>query len=187
MRLRTGVFAVATAALLTGTAYAQSAPRADVFAGYSLLPGDPIDDFPRVTASHGFQASAIVHLTRWFGLGAELGMQFGTHADLGPNFAGQVAKTRVTELFAMPRFTARGARADFFVHGLFGIGSGDAGDDFSGFSDSALAFGGGAGVDVHLGSRMSVRAQYDLFGAFADIIDGNSRLAVGLAYRFGAR
>jgi hypothetical protein len=146
MDIRIGVFAVVVVSLLPGAAVAQSAPRGDIFAGYSLLPGDPIDDFPRVTASHGLQLAAAVHLTRSFGIAGEVGIQFGTHRDLGPNFAGQVANTRVTELFLMPRFTARGERADFFVHGLIGVGSGDAGDDFAGFSDSALAFGGGAGV-----------------------------------------
>ena len=170
-----------------GTAHAQSAPVADIFIGYSLLPGDPIDDFPRTTASHGFQVAAVIHPSRWFGIGVDAGVQFGTHRNLGPNFEGLVAETRVTELFAVPRFTFRGQRADVFTHGLFGLASGDAGEGFSGFSDTELAFGGGAGVDVHVTPRFSVRAQFDLLASFADIVEGNSRFAVGTVFRFGAR
>jgi hypothetical protein len=183
MSVRLAALVVVATVMMTGHARAQSAPRADIYAGYSLLPGDPIDDFPRVTASHGIHVSAAIHPTSWFGLAADLGMQFGTHRDLGLNFEGLVARTRVTEFLAAPRFTARGEQADVFAHGLFGLASGDAGEDFSGFTDTKMAFGGGAGVDVHISPRWSVRAQFDLLGSFADIVEGNSRLAVGLVYR----
>ena len=74
---------------------------------------------------------------------------------------------------------------DVFGHGLFGISTGDAGPDFSGFSDSGLTLGGGGGVDVRVSRRLAVRAQYDLIGSFADIVEGNSRFAVGAVIRFG--
>ena len=91
----------------------------------------------------------------------------------------------VHEYLAGPRFTARSERVDVFGHGLFGVSTGDAGPGFSGFSDSGLTFGGGGGVDVRVSPRIAVRAQYDLFGSFADIVEGNSRFAVGAVIRIG--
>lgn len=162
-----------------------SQPKADVFAGYSLLPANG-DDFPRGT-SHGVQVTAAVHLNRWFGVIADMSAQFSTNRDLGPNFSGQVARTRVVELLAGPRFTARSERADVFVHGLFGTSRGDAGPGFDGFSDSAVTFGGGGGVDVRLTRRLAVRASFDLIGSFADIVEGNTRFGAGLVVNLGAR
>ena len=162
-----------------------SHPTADVFAGYSLFPAAG-DDFPRGT-SHGVQVTAAVHLNRWFGVIGDMGAQFSTNRDLGPNFSGQVAHTRVVELLVGPRFTARSDRADVFVHGLFGTSRGDAGPGFEGFSDSGVTFGGGGGVDIRLTRRLAVRAGFDLMGSFADIVDVNSRFSAGLVVNLGAR
>jgi hypothetical protein len=164
-------------------ARAQEAPPAvDFFAGYSLLPSKFVDDFPRGT-SHGAQFAVTAHVNRWFGVGVDVGVQFNTNADLGPNFAGLVSRSRVTELLAVPRFTARSPRVDTFVHGLVGMVYGDAGPGFEGFSDNQPAFGGGAGIDIRLNRASAVRVQYDLFGTFADIVEGNSRFAIGLVLR----
>jgi hypothetical protein len=162
---------------------AQGHPFIDVFVGYSILPANG-DDFPRQT-SHGLQASVTGHLNRWFGAFGDIGAQFNTARNLGPGFGGLVARSTVRQHLAGPRFTARSERVDAFGHGLFGISTGDAGPDFSGFSDRGLAFGGGGGVDVRVSPRIAVRAQYDLIGSFADIVEGNSRFAVGAAVRFG--
>lgn len=166
-------------------ALAQDYPIVDLFAGYSLLPADS-QDFPRAT-SHGLQAAGTLHLTRWFGVVGDFGVQFSTARDLGPEFAGAVAKTQVREYLVGPRFTSRSAQADVFVHALFGISQGDAGEGFSGFSDSGVTFGGGGGVDIHLSRRAALRVQFDLIGSFADIVEGNSRFAVGGVIRLGGR
>jgi opacity protein-like surface antigen len=166
------------------TAFAQpQVPKAEVFAGYSILPANG-DDFPRGT-SHGFQLTASGNLNRWFALFAELGMHFDTNSDLGPGFAGIVAETRVTQFLAGPRFIARGDHVSTFAHGLIGNVRGDAGEAFSGFSDTELAFGGGAGVDIDLTRRLAVRSQFDVLGSFADIVEGNTRFAIGLVTKFG--
>jgi hypothetical protein len=160
-------------------------PRADLFAGYSLLAADG-DDFPRQT-SHGFQVSATANLTRWFGVVGDFGMQFNTARDLGPNFVGLEARSTVREYLIGPRFTMRSESADVFAHGLFGIATGDAGPGFEGFSDSGVAFGGGGGVDVHVDPRMSIRVQFDLLASFADIVEANPRFAAGVVWRLGRR
>jgi opacity protein-like surface antigen len=162
---------------------AQSHPSVDVFVGYSILPANG-DDFPRQT-SHGLQASVTGHFNRWFGVLGDIGAQFNTARNLGPGFEGLVAKSTVRQYLVGPRFTARSDRVDLFGHGLFGISTGDAGRDFSGFSDSGMTFGGGGGVDVRVSPRIAVRAQYDLLGSFADIVEGNSRFAVGAVIRIG--
>jgi hypothetical protein len=70
------------------------------------------------------------------------------------------------------------------VHGLFGLCDGHTN---IGFSDTGLTFGGGGGVDVRLTRLLAARAQFDLFGSFADIVDVNSRVAVGLVLKIGSQ
>jgi opacity protein-like surface antigen len=165
-------------------ALAQDAvPAVEIFGGYSLLTATG-DDFPRQT-SHGAQANVMANLNRWFGVFGDLGVQFNTATDLGPGFQGRVAKSTVREYLFGPRFTARSHAANFFIHGLFGLADGDAGEGFEGFSDRAIAFGAGVGVDVRVHRRLAVRTQFDALGSFADIVEGNSRFAVGLVVRAG--
>jgi hypothetical protein len=165
------------------TVRAQS-PRVEAFAGYSVLPADRNDDFPRRT-SHGIQGSVSINVTEWFGLVVDVGFHANTNRDVGPGFEGLVARTRVTELLAGPRFVARSGRVSVFARGLAGTVRGDGGEDFSGFSDTKLGFGGGAGVDVGLSKRLAVRGQFDLIASFTDIVEGNSRSAIGLVWRLG--
>lgn len=160
-----------------------STPSVEIFGGYSLLPANG-DDFPRQT-SHGFQTSVTANLNRWFGVVGDFGWQFNTARDLGPSFQGQVAESNVREYLVGPRFTARTAGINVFGHALVGISTGDAGPNFSGFSDSGFTLGGGGGVDVQLTRRLAARAQFDLIGSFADIVETNSRFAVGLVVKLG--
>lgn len=171
---------------LTAHARAQDrVPAVDVFGGYSYLPANG-DDFPR-QASHGLQAGVAVNLNRWFGVAAEFGQQRDTTRFTDPNFEGLVAESTVREYLVGPRFTSRGRRVNGFAHGWIGRAVGDAGETFSGFSDSGLMVGGGAGVDVAVTPRLAVRGQYDWLGSFTDIIEANSRFAVGAVVGFGRR
>jgi opacity protein-like surface antigen len=158
-------------------------PRVELFGGYSYLPANG-DDYPR-QASHGFQASLGVNLTRWFGIAGDFGGQYDSSSldSLGRPFPGvTTVDSSVYEYLVAPRFTLRRQRVSLFVHGLVG---GATGHTTIGFSDSAVAFGAGGGADVGVTSRLAVRAQFDLLGSFADIVEDNSRLAVGLAVRLG--
>ena len=168
------------------TALAQDAvPKIEIFGGYSLLPADG-DDFPRQT-SHGVQASVAANLNGWFALFGDFGMHFNTATDLGPGFAGQVAKSTVREYLFGPRFTVRSPAANFFIHGLLGLADGDAGEGFEGFSDRKPTFGAGAGVDVRVHRRLALRTQFDALASFADIVGGNTRFAVGLVVGMGGQ
>ena len=167
-------------------AQAPATPAVEVFGGYSLLPSNFITDFPRRT-SHGVQGSVAINVNRWFGIAGDVGIQWNTTSDLGPSFVGLTAKTMVREWLVGPRFTKRSEKADVFAGGWFGTSIGSANDDFKGFADSGLTFGGGAGVDVHAGRRAALRVQYDFIGSFADIVEGNPRLGVGLVLRLGEK
>jgi hypothetical protein len=179
-----GFVTLSTLAFATPASSQTSAPGFELFAGYSRLPADQQDDFPRKT-SHGGQVSVAANFSSWFGLFADVGVQFNSATYPDPVYEGLVARSTVREYFVGPRFTARSERVDLFAHGLFGLVQGDAGEDFSGFTDSGLSFGGGGGVDVRVHRRLAVRAQFDLFGAFVDIVETNSRFALGLVARIG--
>jgi len=157
-------------------------PRVELFAGYSFLPAGS-EDFPRAT-SHGVQVGGQWNLSRWFGVYGELAVQKGTGRDLGPGFPDQTARTTVTQYLWGPRLSVRGEDATVFLHGLFGISSGDAGPGFEGFSDNGPTFGFGGGLDVAISRRVAVRGQFDLFGSLADIIEANTRMFVGGVFRF---
>ena len=157
-------------------------PRVELFAGYSLLPADE-QDFPRAT-SHGVQIGGQWNLSRWFGVFGEVAVQKSTARDLGPGFAGQVARTTVTQWLWGPRFSLRGERANAFVHGVFGTSIGDAGAGLEGFSDNGPTFGLGGGVDVNVSRRFAIRGQFDLIASLADIVEANTRMFVGGVLRF---
>jgi hypothetical protein len=184
LRIRVSALALLLLACARAGAAQDVPPTLEIFGGYSLLPANG-DDFPRET-SHGLQASVTANFNRWFGVVGDFGMQFNSATVFGSGFERPVvAKSVVREYLVGPRFTARSRTADVFTHGLFGIAEGDAGEGFSGFSDAALAFGGGAGIDVHVHRRVAVRAQFDLLASFADIVEGNSRFGLGLVVRLG--
>jgi len=171
--------------VLAAPAHAQGGapapPRASVFGGVSFLPGGD-EDFPRLTTSTGFQAGVALQLTRWFAVFADIGGHYSTVTDLGPGFPGVTAETSVYEYLFGPRFTFRSGRSTIFTHALVGVSTGHTN---IGFSDSGFTFGGGAGVDVDLTRRLAIRGAFDLFGSFADIVEGNSRVAFGLVVRLG--
>jgi len=156
------------------------APRFDVFAGLSFLPANG-DDFPR-TNSTGFQVGVAAHLNPWFAMFGEVAGHYSSSSSLGPNFPGVSAETSVYEYLFGPRFTGGIDKVRVFGHALVGVSKGHTN---IGFSDSGFTFGGGGGVDVDVTPRLAVRAQFDLFGSFADIVDVNPRFAIGVVARFG--
>jgi hypothetical protein len=171
--------------LLPAPVGAQNRPVIDLFAGYSLLPADGAD-FPRHT-SHGLQVSVAGHVNHWFALFGEIGAQFDRSTEHASQPAGRAATVTVRQLLLGPRFTGRFGAVEVFGHGLFGVASGDAGPDFAAFSDSGVAFGGGGGIDVRASRLFAVRVQHDLIGSFADMVEGNSRFAVGMVVKAGRR
>jgi hypothetical protein len=169
---------------LLGTASIGSAqtpvPPIEIFGGYSFLPAGG-DDFPR-TASSGFQGSVAANVSSWFGIVGDVGAQYSSTSDLGPNFPGVSAQASVYELLAGPRFTLR-RQVSPFVHFLAGRAIGRT--NLRGFADSGLALGGGGGVDVAVNRRLAARFQLDALGAFTDILETNWRYGLGVVARLG--
>jgi len=172
------------AVLFPGTALAGPASHpVELFVGYSRLPADG-DDFPRQT-SHGAHVGLTVDVTNWFGLVGEFAGQFDRADPLGPILNGEQARSRVIEYLFGPRFVAHVGQFRLFGHGLVGMARGDTGSPLSRFSGDGLTFGGGGGIDVRLRRRVAIRTQFDALFSFADIVERNSRLGVGLVFGFG--
>jgi hypothetical protein len=176
-----GLFLLAAA---SQAAFAQGEhPRVEVFGGFSCLPANTLTDFPR-DDSYGFQGSVAVNLNRWFGIVGDVGGQYRTVTDLGPNWPGVTATTSVYEYLVGPRFFLKRNRITLFAHALVGGATGNAG--LAGFSDSELAVGGGGGLDINLNRRIAIRAiQFDYIGSFVDILEDNVRLGFGVVVKLG--
>jgi hypothetical protein len=176
--------------LVSNTALAQADfNNNEVFGGFSYLPAGP-EDFPR-EASYGFQAGIARNFTRWFGLVLDFGAQYGSSSGVvrsgtvvqQPPGSGTVS-TSVYEYLAGPRFTLRTPKANVFAHFLVGGASGRTSLGIP-FSDTELAIGAGAGVDVHLTSRIAIRAvQFDYLGSFTDMLEDNVRVGAGIVFKF---
>jgi opacity protein-like surface antigen len=179
-----GVLVASLVSLFIASAASASAqtsfPRFEVFGGYSYLPADG-DDFPR-TASSGFQASVAANLKFWLGVVGDVGGHYSRSSDLGFNFRGVTAKTSVYEFLAGPRFTLRG-KVSPFVQAFVGTASGHT--NLGRFSDSGFTFDMGGGVDAAINRRLAARVQIDGLGSFADILESNLRIGVGVVARFG--
>jgi len=160
----------------------QSAPpRAEIWAGYSMLTATG-DDFPRST-SHGAAAGVAWHLTRWFAVVGEFGAQTNTNRNLGFNFPATVAHTRVYEYMAGAKFSRVTGRTTVVARALVGGAAGHS--SLKGFADSGFAMGAGGGVDVRVSPRLAIRGQLDWVAGFVDVMENDWRPAIGLVVRFG--
>jgi hypothetical protein len=116
--------------------WAQDAPKAQVFGGFSVASFDG----PSRTQAPGWQASLAGNLNETMGLVADFGGQYknGGHA---------------YEYLFGPRFNSRMEKATLFGHALLGgvtVGS-------SGVSQSGFGMGYGGGIDLRAGENLGVR------------------------------
>ena len=123
-------------------AQAQDAPKAEVFAGFSVL-SVKFDDSNR-EGVYGWQASVAGNPSPAFGLVADFAGQYKTIEGV---------KVSVYEYLFGPRINARAEKANGFVHFLLG------GAHFSGGGESESGFmlGIGGGVDVRVSPNASIR------------------------------
>lgn len=151
--------------------FAQDVPKVDVFAGYSFVHSDPGFGLLGGDAS-GWEASLTYNWKDWVGL----------KADFDGHYC--CAQTMHNFLFG-PQFTLGRGKVSPFVHGLVGVSHGTS----SGFSDNVLGFAAGAGLDLKVSDRLSVRlVQADYLGThYADEIQNNFRLSAGVVFHFGRK
>ena len=161
-------------ALLCSFAVGQSAPRVDVFGGYSYLRSAPGSGISGANGN-GWDASLNWNWKSMIGLKADVSGSYCCNGQREHNF-----------LFG-PQLTFRGDRANFFVHGLGGVSHGTA----SGFSDNAVAWAFGGGVDwkVRHFHGLALRlAQVDYLGTkYGGATQHNFRYSTGLVFSFGGK
>lgn len=191
---------VALLCLLAVPAFAQRDPKSEFFAGYSYVrtAEESVEIQPGVAATqrsanlNGFNFSITYNPTAWLGIVGDVGGYFGNQEFRVTAPAGTVtlgARTQVYSVLFGPQLSARGRRLTVFARPLAGIVHGSQSATFAGQSistdDTVFAFGGGAGLDLHLGERVSLRAlQADvLWTRFAGSTQVNLRLSTGFVFR----
>ncbi|MBS1789376.1 MAG: outer membrane beta-barrel protein [Acidobacteria bacterium] len=166
---------------------AQSAPKAEIFGGYSYLHADDADDGLDL---HGWNASAAINFTKYAGIVAD----FSGHYDTATLAPGVRADLSAYLFLVGPRFTYREHKVlQPFGHVLLGAARsttktlGPLGTVK--FDDSAFAMAVGGGLDAKVHDNLAIRlfqADYVLT-RFNDDSQHNFRLSTGLVLRLGSQ
>ena len=187
MKLKLWVSLLAAVSLAAVSAYAQeSAPKVDVFAGYSYVQANPgvtgVDSFHL----HGGNASLAYNITGWLGGVAD----FGGYTN-GNILNTHTSGTSSTYLFG-PRVSYRHySRITPFGQVLFGAAHANAAAFNTAGTQNAFAMTAGGGVDYKLFNHFSIRpfqAEYLMTrfgeGALGTRTQNNLRVSTGLLFRF---
>lgn len=180
---------------LAASAQAPSAPRVEVFGGYSLLHTPGAD-----TTFHGWDTSATVNFNRWLGFEADVSAVYFDYTFFYPaDNEGRPDRTLksygyVSHYLFGPKFALRRSRYIPFAHALFGMSHGIQHNTLSvpGGSTSfdgsvnqfAMALGGG--LDLNLSRRIALRplqADYVL-DRFYGLNVNRFRYSSGVVFRF---
>ena len=187
MKLKFGVSLLAVLSLTAASAYAQeSAPKVDVFAGYSYLQANPgvsgVDSFHL----HGGSASAAYNFTSLLSAVADFG-GYNNGNILGTGTSG----TLYTYLFG-PRVSYRHfRRITPFGQVLFGAAHANSTAFGTASTQNAFAMTAGGGVDYKLFDHFAIRpfqAEYLMtrfgVGASGTRTQNNARISTGFVFRF---
>jgi opacity protein-like surface antigen len=187
MKSKLVVSLLAVLPLLGATAFAQeTAPKIDIFAGYSYLQANPgvsgVDSFHL----HGGSASVAYNYKTWLSGVADFG-GYNNGNVLGTGASGTLS----TYLFG-PRVSYRHLRKITpFGQVLFGVGHANAHAFGTANSDNAFAMSAGGGVDYKLLDHFSIRpVQADYLmtrfgvGTAGTRTENNVRLSTGFVFRF---
>jgi opacity protein-like surface antigen len=187
MKLKLWVSCLAVVSLVAVSASAQeSAPKVDVFAGYSYLQANPgvtgVDSFHL----HGGNASAAYNITSWL----------GGVADFGGYTNGNILNTHTSGTFSTylfgPRVSYRHySRITLFGQVLFGVAHANGAAFGTANTQNAFAMTAGGGVDYKLLEYFSVRpfqAEYLMTrfgeGTLGTRTQNNLRVSTGFLFRF---
>lgn len=187
MKLKLLVSSLALLSFSAVSAYAQeTAPKVDVFAGYSYVQANPgvkgVDSFHL----HGASASATYNLTDWLGGVADFG-GYNNGNILGTGKSG----TFSTYLFG-PRVSYRHfRRVTPFGQVLFGVAHANAAAFGTAGTQNAFAMTAGGGVDYKLLDHLAIRpfqAEYLMtrfgVGTTGTQTQNNLRVSTGFVVRF---
>jgi hypothetical protein len=159
---------ILTSLVLTCSSFAQ-APKAEIFAGYSLERIAPcgtttgaqgascgleLGELATSTTNYnGWNASATGYFNRYLGVTADVAGLYGSF------FNGTVSTPRYGFLFG-PTFRFPASKFTPFAHALFGAIRQTSSESILSFTEQATAIGGG--VDMNLSRRLAVRlGQFD--------------------------
>jgi outer membrane immunogenic protein len=187
MKVKVGVSVIAFLSFFGAAARAQeTAPKADIFAGYSYLRERPGTSGARSFNLNGGSASIAYNATTWLSGVADFG---GYHNGniLGTNTNGTLS----TYLFGPRVSYRRFRRLTPFGEALFGVAHASARVTGASSSDHAFATAIGGGVDFKLSDHISIRpAKVDyLMSRFKETgssaqTQNNLRVSTGIVLRF---
>ncbi len=170
---------------VSASVFAQEAPKAEVFGGYSLS---------RMTSSwsnnlNGWNASVSGNLNSWFGLAGDFSGYYASPESRILSLAIAVGPEQSKHMYLLgPRFTYRRlGRIVPFTHVLVGRAHSSTGLFGLNLSNSAFAAAVGGGIDIPLTRAIAIRAiQADyLMTRFGQEGQNNERLSAGVVFRFG--
>jgi opacity protein-like surface antigen len=187
MKLKLWVSLLAVLSLSAVSAYAQeSAPKVDVFAGYSYVQANPgvtgVDSFHL----HGGNASVAYNITSWL----------GGVADFGGYTNGNILNTHTSGTFSTylfgPRVSYRHySRITPFGQVLVGVAHANAAAFGTASTQNAFSMTAGGGVDYKLFDHFAIRpfqAEYLMTrfgeGTLGTRTQNNLRVSTGFLFRF---
>jgi outer membrane protein OmpA-like peptidoglycan-associated protein/opacity protein-like surface antigen len=172
---------------LPAMAQNQSAPKAEIFAGYSYLKIDESLSGAAAGADTsvpaGFNVDLAFNPTRLFGFVIDFQGHFKDFDDPGGTI-----DARTISLHFGPRLKLRSGRAEPFVHGLFGftnLHAEQGGVELA--SESAFSAKLGGGLDVVVSDHLALRlGEFNYYlTRFADTRQNNYTFSTGLVFRLG--
>ena len=187
------VWAIALCAFLSAVAPVRAAdtPKYEIAGTYGFMRDtDRAENFPA-----GWAVAATGNINSWAGVVAEVGGGYATckNCERGP-FASQVLRgqdlhIRVHTYMGGPRISSHALSAFTpFAQVLVGGSHMSGGTEFDGALNSGFTYQPGAGVDVRVGPRVSLRFQGDYRVIRTTGRDNNqSRFLLGAVYTFGTQ
>jgi opacity protein-like surface antigen len=171
----------------------ETAPKVEIFGGYSYLRDNGGSaDFESLSA-HGFNTALAGNITKHIGIVSEFSRFTKSFSFTDPIVGDITADASVITYLFGPRATLHRGKAEPFVHALFGGTRLHAEASALGVSESitentfTYALGGGLDVKVHDNFAIRV-AQLDYLGSkFEGERTHNFRFSVGVVIRLGKR
>ncbi len=181
--------------LFAAVAFAQDAPKAEVFGGYQFFSLDTKNflDINR-QSFQGWDADVAINFNKNFGVVADISGAYKSESATVGDVTAE-AKLKLHNFLFGPRFSYRTKMVTPFAEALFGVGHASASGSATGFGNAsgslngfAMAFGGG--LDINAGKHVALRpAKFDYvlnrFSESGESVNlNNFRYAAGVVFKF---
>ncbi len=176
------IIVLATAAL----AFAQDAPRAEVFGGYQYISLDTRGGIRTREFFNGWDIDAGYRVWKKLMVVADVGCGYRQFSVLDVNNTPVSVSARVYPILFGPRFSTTSKKVTLFAEGLVGYAYESASTSGLGSAgQNRFAMGGGGGFDVKLNRRFTLRlAKADYILMRSGYNFNNLRIASGLVFKF---